>query len=104
MKKLIAATVLGAALAFVLSAQAEEKKFEGTATCAKCDLGIEKSCTDVLQVKEGDKTITYYLKGEGDKGFHKTICKKSVKAVVTGTAETDGDKNTINASKIEVKS
>lgn len=111
MKTLIT-TILSAALAaFVLnatpSAAAEEEKakpvtLEGTATCAKCDLDTEKECTTVLQVKDGDKTVTYYLSGKADKEWHKKICKGSKEVKMTGTVGEKDGKKSFDVSEIEI--
>ena len=74
---------------------------EGTATCAKCDLGTEDKCATVLQVKEGDKTETYYITGEPDKEFHKKICKKSKEAKATGTVGEKDGKKMLEVTSIE---
>lgn len=75
---------------------------EGTATCAKCDLGTEEKCATVLQVKEGDKTVTYYITGEPDKDFHKKICKTSKEAKATGTVSEKDGKKMLEVTSIEV--
>jgi len=85
---------------------AEETKdktvtLEGTATCAKCDLGTEDKCATVLQVKEGDKTVDYYITGEPDKEFHKKICKKSKDAKATGTVSEKDGKKMLEVTSIE---
>lgn len=95
MKKLITATLFGAVLAFTsLNASAKDTTIKGTATCAKCDLGTANACTNVLQVKEDGKTVTYLLEGKADKkSYHKVICKASKKVEMTGAvSEKDGEK------------
>lgn len=73
----------------------------GTATCSKCDLGISSSCGSVLQVKEGKKTVTYYLAGIADKEWHENICTAAKEATLTGTVtELDG-KKTLTVSKVD---
>ncbi len=105
MKKLILTTLFGVAMAFALntSVQAEETTVEGTATCAKCDLGTADSCTNVLQVKEGGETVTYYLDGEAGKKWHSNICKGSKEVKVTGEVKEEDGKKTIVASSVEIK-
>ncbi|MEK7954178.1 DUF6370 family protein [Luteolibacter soli] len=83
--------------------QAKTVTLEGTATCAKCDLGTADTCTTVLQVKEGDKTVDYYITGEPDKEFHKKICKKSKEAKATGTVSEKDGKKTLEVTSIEEK-
>jgi hypothetical protein len=78
----------------VQAAEKEEKevKLTGTVTCAKCDLKEAKECATVIQVKEGDKTVTYYF-AEPKGTEHKTICQKPTKGSVTGVvSEKDGKK------------
>src|ERR1700730_4435279 len=103
--------VLGLALVFALAltASAEEKKadkaktYEGTLTCAKCDLKIESKCTTVLKVKDGDKDVIYYLDDASGKKNHKAICTEAKKAKVTGTVKKDGDKQILTATKVEIE-
>jgi hypothetical protein len=106
--KTIATTILSAALAAFVSAADEAKdtsvKLEGSATCAKCDLGKEKDCTSVLQVKEGGKTTTYYLSGKADKEWHKNICKSAKDVKMTGTVGTKDGKKTFDVTEIEMVS
>jgi hypothetical protein len=47
----------------VRAAEKEDKEvtLKGTITCAKCDLKDSKECQTVIQVKDGDKTVTYYF-------------------------------------------
>src|SRR6266851_1820192 len=97
-------TCLAVALLFAvtLCVQAADKEvtLKGTITCAKCDLKVEKDCATVIQVKEGDKTVTYYFDTDGDKENHKAICKGAKKGKVTGTvAEKDG-KKVVTVSKV----
>jgi hypothetical protein len=90
----LAVALLFAVTLCVRAAEKEEKevKLTGTVTCAKCDLKDTKECQTVIQVKEGDKMVTYYFaKPKGDE--HKTICQKATKGSVTGVvSEKDGKK------------
>ena len=81
--------------------KAKEVTLEGTATCAKCDLGTEKECTNVLQVKEGEKTVTYYLAGKADKVWHKQVCTAPMKAKLTGTMAEKEGKKTLTVTKVD---
>lgn len=101
MKTIITSIMSVALSAFVLSsnapaaeeAAAKPVTLNGTATCPKCDLGTEKECDTVLQVKEGEKTVTYQLAGMVDKAWHKKICKGAKEVKATGTVtEKDGKK------------
>ena len=104
MKKLIATTLMSAALAFVFSAQAEEEKtFEGTMSCAKCNLKEAKACADALQFEKDGKTVTYYLEENGKVKTSAHKCSGTVPAKVTGKMEDRDGKTFVVASKIELK-
>lgn len=75
---------------------------EGSATCAKCDLGKEEKCATVLQVKDGDKTETYYITGEPEKEFHKKVCKSAKDAKATGKVSEKDGKKMLEVTSIEV--
>jgi len=102
---------LAVVLGFMVLAQAEdkdakEKTLKGTMVCGKCTLKVCKKCTNVLQVKEGDKTVNYFIDDKGNKEkYHKAICPdgNEQKAEVTGTVSTKDGKKWIKASKVEVK-
>ncbi|MBX9624629.1 MAG: hypothetical protein K2X82_12545, partial [Gemmataceae bacterium] len=89
-------------------AEGKEVKLTGTLVCAKCGLkepGV-KRCTNALRVKDGDKTVTYFLddKGAGE-DYHEGLCGGGTKegATVTGpVAEKDG-KKWVKATKVEEK-
>jgi hypothetical protein len=57
---------LAVALLLVSGAGAadETKTLKGTLLCGKCTLKVCDECTNVLQVKEGDKTVDYFIKDE----------------------------------------
>lgn len=101
MKSIINTTlsmILGGLIMGLSAAGAAEEKapavtLKGTATCAKCDLKVKDECASVLQVKDGDKTVTYYLDGLADSEWHKKICMGAKSATLTGTvSEKDGMK------------
>jgi len=110
MKTMISSVMSVAFAAWILGFQATPAEettgklvtMAGTATCAKCDLGTAKECTNVLQVKEGDKTVTYYLAGKADKEWHKNICKTPKSVTMTGTVSEKDGKKTLDVSKIEM--
>lgn len=110
MKTIITSLLSVALSAFVLSANAsaaDEAKakpvtLSGTATCAKCDLATEKECATVLQVKEGEKTLTYQLTGMVDKDWHKKICKGPKEVKATGTVSEKEGKMTMDVTAIEM--
>src|ERR1041384_6347563 len=107
--------VVGLAIVFALAltVKAEEKKeakevkLTGTLVCGKCALKETDECSNVLQVKEGDKTVTYYLKDEGKKeSYHKDICtagKKGKEVTVTGKVSEKDGKKWITDAKVEAK-
>ena len=110
MKTIITSIMSVAIAAFVLSANASaaEKEaakavtLQGTATCAKCDLGTAKECVSVLQVKEGEKTETYLLAGKADKEWHKNVCNGPKKVKMTGTVTEKDGKKTLDVTKIDM--
>jgi hypothetical protein len=99
------------ALMLVTGLQADDKKadkevtLKGMLVCGKCTLKETDACSNVLQVKDGDKTVNYYIDDKGKaETYHKGICPpNSMKeATVTGVVtEKDGKKH-IKASKVEV--
>jgi hypothetical protein len=107
MKSFVSLTLVSG-IAFVLSAalaaqeKGKEVTLKGTLMCAKCTLGKTSECTTAIQVKEGDKTVTYYLddKGAGEE-HHEPICGGAKKeGTVVGTVrEKDGQKY-IKPSKV----
>ena len=86
--------------------KAKEVKLTGSLMCAKCKLKMEgvKKCTNALQVKEGEKTVTYILddKGNGE-DYHE--CGGDVKenVTVTGTLTEKDGKKIVKPTKVELK-
>ena len=80
----------------------EKKTLEGKLVCSKCKLGETDACGNALQVKEGDKTVTYYIKdkGKGEK-YHK--CSGEADAKVTGKITEKDGKKYIEDAKVEKK-
>lgn len=85
---------------------AEEKTISGDATCAKCALKETKACQNVVAVKEGDKTVNYYMdmtnpvaKANHAKGG---FCQSDKKVKVTGEVSEKDGKKFIAPTKIEV--
>jgi hypothetical protein len=98
-------------LAVVISAgsttDAQEKKtagktvtVEGKLVCTKCTLNETDKCGHAVKVKDGEKTLTYYI---DSKEFHGAVCPagNELAVKVTGTAGKDGDKLTITKAKVE---
>lgn len=117
MKLFASALIAIAAACFLVNASlAEDKKDKpkettvtGTLVCAKCTLkekGITK-CTNAVQVKEGDKLVTYFLDDKGTKeSYHEEVCGSGSKkegTVVTGVVTEKDGKKWIKPSKVEVK-
>jgi len=84
--------------------KAEKKTLTGTLTCTKCALKETKVCGHALIVKEGDKSVTYYLADKGGKEpYHKACCTADVDGVkVTGTVSEKDKKKTIAEPKVEL--
>ena len=98
-------TVAAVALvaSWVTPLRAEEKTITGEAKCAKCALKETEQCQSVIQTKEGDKTVTYYLaNNDVAKGFHEKCCKAPVKATATGQVKEKEGKMWLKATKIDV--
>lgn len=99
---------LAVLFALALAVRAEDKKsdakevtLKGTIICTRCGLGEKiPDCQNAIQVKDGDKTVVYYIKDEGKAApYHPSICTASKKGSVTGVVSTDKDKNFITPSK-----
>ena len=95
--------------AFTSSANAEDKKegkevtLKGTMVCGKCTLKETDECSNVLQVKDGKKTVNYYLQDEGKpEKYHQCPPGKKAEATVTGVVTKKGGKMYIKASKVEL--
>jgi hypothetical protein len=102
-KAIVTAMVVGLTISFACRAFADEKTIVGEGMCAKCVLKETKSCQNVIKVKTGDKTVTYYLEdNQVSKDFHDTICKKSAKVKATGSVKEVDGKMELAASKIEL--
>ena len=81
---------------------------EGKLVCAKCTLSETKGCEHALQVKAGEKTVTYYLVKTTEKDFkayHGKVCPagSDLDVKVTGVVSEKDGKKLINAAKVDVK-
>lgn len=104
MKKILLSSLAGVALlALATPAFAEEKTITGEGKCAKCALKETEKCQNVIQVKEGDKTVTYYLAdNDVSKSFHgDNLCKGSKQVTATGEVSEKDGKKILTASKLE---
>ena len=100
---LIAVVALGNAVSLTADDK-KEVKLTGTLVCGKCQLKQTAKCSNVLQVKEGDKVVNYFLddKGNGE-SYHEGVCggDRVENVAVAGTvAEKDG-KKTVKPTKVE---
>lgn len=85
---------------------AKEVKLTGTLVCGACKLNESKKCTNVLQVKEKDKTVNYWLTDKGnDEPYHEKVCGggELKDVTVTGVVTEKDGKKTVKASKVDVK-
>lgn len=91
------------ALGFAVTAEdKKETKLSGDLVCGKCKLKETTACANVLQVKDGDKTVNYYLDDKGAKeDYHKMCCTKTTKVTVTGTVSEKDGKKMVKATKVE---
>ncbi|PYL01506.1 MAG: hypothetical protein DME19_01510 [Verrucomicrobia bacterium] len=96
--------IAGLTAALTLKARADdEKTITGEGKCAKCALKETKSCQNAIQVKEGDKTVTYYLvQNDVSKKFHENICQETKKVKATGTVKEVDGKKELTPTKIEL--
>ena len=106
MKKYILAALLvtGMAMAFAPKARAADSKtLTGEGKCGKCALKETKECQNTVTVKEGDKSVVYYLvENDVSKEFHTNICKGTKKVKAVGTVKEVEGKMQLTATKIEV--
>jgi len=106
MKRVVVlAAILGLVLAGAAFAgdAAENVTVEGTLLCAKCTLKDEaqKDCQNVLQVKQGDEVVNYYVvkNDVAEKFGH--VCQGSKEAKVTGTVAQKDGRMWLTASKMD---
>ncbi|MEO8428526.1 MAG: DUF6370 family protein [Verrucomicrobiota bacterium] len=104
MKRSIIAAFVVASLAIVLNSRAaDEKTITGDGMCAKCELKEAKSCQNAVKVKEGGKTVTYYLvHNDVSKKFHGKVCTSTEKVKVTGTVKEVDGKMELTPTKIDL--
>jgi hypothetical protein len=91
-------------LSGVTRAADETRTITGEAMCAKCELNLQDKCQTVIQAKEGDKVVNYYLaSNEIAKTFHSKICHGSAQVTATGTVATVDGKLMLTVSTIDLK-
>jgi hypothetical protein len=82
----------------------KEVTLKGAIVCGKCTLKETDKCSNVLQVKVKDKTVSYYLKDKGKKEkYHSCAPDSEKEATVTGVVTTVKGKKYITPTKVEVK-
>lgn len=95
-------------LAFVAvgvgAAEDKEVTLKGKIMCAKCELklkGVTK-CQTVIQVKEGEKQVTYFFLDKGNQeSWHEEVCGGGKKdGSVTGVVSEKDGKKWIKPSKV----
>jgi len=99
-------SLLACALMLAGTARAadETRTIIGEAMCAKCELQLQDKCQTVIQAKEGDKIVNYYLApNDVAKAFHPTVCHGTAQVTATGTIKTVEGKQVLTVSTIEVK-
>lgn len=109
MMRFVYALAAAAALGTALTATADDKKevkVTGTLVCGKCGLKATPKCSNVLQVKEGDKTVNYFLDDKGNaEAYHEGVCggDKVGGVTVTGAVTEKDGKKYIKPTKVETK-
>jgi hypothetical protein len=99
-------SVIACAFALASLARAADaiKTINGEAKCAKCELKLQDKCQTVIQAKEGDKVVTYYVAANDvAKAFHPAICHGPALVTATGTITAVDGKQVLTASAIDVK-
>ena len=90
-------------LAIPSFAEGDKVTITGEGKCAKCALKEADKCQNVIEAKEGGKTVKYYLtQNSVSKEFHDNICKETKKVTATGTVKERDGKKELTAEKIEV--
>ena len=99
----LAVVFLASALWAQDKAKDKEVTLNGTILCAHCALKEGTECKTALQVKEGDKTVTYYFDDKGmDESYHEPVCGGARKdGTVMGIVREQGGKKYIKPSKVE---
>lgn len=97
------AVVVGAGSDSSAQEKKTEKKattIEGKLVCTKCTLNETAKCEHAVKVKDGEKTVTYYI---DSKMFHGEVCPagNELAVKVTGTAGEKEGKKTLTGAKIE---
>jgi hypothetical protein len=109
MKKAILNTLAITAIVSLVSVNgfaaspAKDKTVTGIGKCAKCSLKETDACQNVIEVKKGNKTVSYYLvQNDVSKEFHKNISKENKKVKATFSVTEENGKKIYTAKKIDV--
>ena len=98
---LISLILAGSSLASL--ADDKPRTIAGDGCCAKCALKEKDACQNAIKVKDGDKTVTYYLvQNAVSKAFHKNLCSGSDKVKATGTVKEVDGQYEFTATRIEI--
>lgn len=84
----------------------KDVKLTGTLVCGKCHLKSTAKCSNVLQVKEGDKVVNHLLEDKGNgEPYHEDVCggDKVEGVTVTGIVTEKDGKKSIKPTKVELK-
>ena len=83
--------------------KAKDATLKGTILCAHCALKEGTTCQTAIQVKEGDKTVTYYFDDKGAaESYHAPVHGGARKeGTVMGKVEERGGTKYIKPTKVE---
>jgi Family of unknown function (DUF6370) len=105
LRKLLGLVAVVTAATLVATAVADDKKetkLEGKLLCGKCKLKESEDCSNVLVVKDGEKSVNYYIKDTGKKEkYH--VCGGEKDVTVTGKVEEKDGKKFLTDVKVEEK-
>jgi hypothetical protein len=102
--RILSLLVCALSLAGIARAADEIRTISGEAMCAKCELNLQDKCQTVIQAKEGDKIVSYYVAANDvAKAFHPEICHGPAQVTATGTIQTVDGKQVLTVSAIEIK-
>ena len=87
----------------LLRAADAAKTVTGEAKCAMCLLKEGTAHQTVIQAKEGDKTVNYYLvANDASKTVDGKCCEKAQNVTATGTVKEASGKQQLTATKVEL--
>ena len=81
----------------------KDVKLTGTLLCGKCALHETSKCANALQVKDGDKTVNYFLEDQGSGEDYHACGGDQVEGVtVAGTATEKDGKHYLKPIKVDL--